>query len=70
VSSADLMMIAMLVEGFPLGNSDSMQGRRIAFGTAIAGAEDRVVGDYRIVRAGSRHRAAMWKLLKIGGNDA
>jgi hypothetical protein len=70
LSSAQLMMIATRIEGFPLGSSDSMQGRRVAFGAAIAGAEDRVVGDYRIIRAGTRHRAVMWRLVKVGGGDA
>jgi len=69
VSSGQLLMIAGQVGGFPLGNSDSLQGQRVAFGTAIAGAEDRIVGDYRIVRAGTLHRAVMWKLVKVGSGD-
>jgi hypothetical protein len=66
VTSADLWPMAIDADGLGLpGNTD--RARRTAFGMKLQKYRDRIFGEYRITRAGTRHKSAAWKLQNEGG---
>jgi hypothetical protein len=64
VGTADLFTIAQSTDGLELGGG-SENRQKVVFGKALARQRDRVMGSYRITKAGSKQRAARWRLLPI-----
>jgi hypothetical protein len=63
VGVAELRSIAEATEGMYLGKSDLLRSQQTALGKQLIRYRDRVLGDYRIVSAGTHRRAAVWRLL-------
>jgi hypothetical protein len=66
VGTAELFPIAQEIDGLDLG-SGSEKAQRTVFGKALGQQRDRVVGEYRITKAGEYRRAARWRLVSTRG---
>ena len=64
VKAADLFPLSTLVDGFDL-NGKTERAQQVTFGKKLATLRDRVIGDYRVVHAGTAKRISLWRLLPL-----
>lgn len=66
VGVADLLPIALEIDGFPLGRSSTDRGQKISLGKRLQSIRDRVFGmeggTFTVVHAGAVHKVARWRL--------
>jgi hypothetical protein len=67
VGTAELFPLTESVEGMEF-DGKTPQAQRVAFGKALSRQRDRVVGEYRITKAGELRRAMRWRLLPTDGS--
>lgn len=63
VGVAELFGIATTVEGFDFGKG-SERAQKTAFGVALNGQRDRVIGEFRVVNTRTLQRAKRWRLIR------
>ncbi|MHB1000500.1 MAG: hypothetical protein ACYC27_14770 [Armatimonadota bacterium] len=61
VSTSVLFPLVFELDYFPIGETETLM---ISFGQMIGKLQDQIIGDYKIVRAGSKMRAVLWQLVK------
>ncbi|MHB1000501.1 MAG: CHC2 zinc finger domain-containing protein [Armatimonadota bacterium] len=67
VSASDLFEIAKEGDLFNFGKT-SEHSQRISFGRKLGQQRDRVIGDFRVLKAGEKNRAIQWVLQKVGAD--
>jgi hypothetical protein len=67
VSAGALFPLAEATDGFDLGDAKTERAQKITFGKRLAQKRDSVIGEHRIVQAGSAHKQALWQLLPTSG---
>jgi hypothetical protein len=65
VGVADLFAVAHASERFDFGRATTERGQKTAFGMALSKQHDRIIGRYQVQRAGTQHRAALWRLVEV-----
>ncbi len=64
VKAAALFPLTTQVDGFDLGGKTE-RAQQVTFGKKLATLRDRVIGDYRVVHAGTVKRISLWRLLPL-----
>lgn len=66
VGTGELFKVAETIEGLPLGRAESERAFRTSLGKQLAKQRDRIIGDFRLIQAGTIKRALQWKLEFVG----
>jgi putative DNA primase/helicase len=65
VSVGDLYLLATQIDGFDLGSGNTERSHKVKFGMMLTKQRDKIYGPLKIVHAGTKQRAAQWKLSVI-----
>ncbi len=66
VGITELFLLAQEIDGFHLGKSKTERGQRTVLGIMLTRYRDRVVGHFRIERAGASKGASLWQVRQLG----
>lgn len=69
VKTPELFVVADTIDGLPLGNGNE-QSRKTSLGKRLASMRGRIIGGFRITRAGSGHGGSiLWNLISSPGSE-